>query len=91
MGCPCNPVKARSSMNCACTADSSSKSASGWKGAPWSGQGYFPTFPASCPYVTALGGTMGPETGERETTAQVRVTPCISEAFAFGLTRSFTD
>jgi len=32
----------------------------------WSGQGYFPYFPASCPYVTAVGATMGPEYGNPE-------------------------
>lgn len=29
-----------------------------WNGTSWSGTGYFPAFPASCPYVTAVGGTM---------------------------------
>ncbi len=24
----------------------------------WTGQGYFPNYPASCPYVTAVGATM---------------------------------
>ncbi len=28
--------------------------------------GYYPMFPASCPYVTAVGGTMGPESGNPE-------------------------
>ena len=31
-----------------------------WTGAPWTGAGYFPSFPATCPYVTAVGATMGP-------------------------------
>ena len=38
----------------------------------WSGQGYFPYFPASCPYVTAVGATMGPEYGNPE----VPITGC---------------
>ncbi len=44
---------------CGCT-NSSGSSASSWTGVgSWSGSGYFPNFPASCPYVTALGATMG--------------------------------
>lgn len=42
-----------------CSSDSSSSS-SGWAGSStWSGKGYFPSFPASSPYVTAVGATMG--------------------------------
>ncbi len=45
---------------CGCTTSSSS-TASSWTGVgTWSGSGYFPNFPASCPYVTAVGATMGP-------------------------------
>lgn len=48
-----------SNSNCACS-NSSGSSVSSWTGAgSWTGQGYFPNFPASCPYVTALGATMG--------------------------------
>jgi len=32
--------------------------------------GYNPSFPASCPYVTAVGGTMGPESGGDEVVCQ---------------------
>jgi tripeptidyl-peptidase-1 len=56
-GCHCGGGSAASD-NCACQADSSSDS-SGWTGDAWSGKGYFPSFPATCPYVTAVGGTMG--------------------------------
>jgi tripeptidyl-peptidase-1 len=28
-----------------------------WDGKPFSGKGYFPSFPASSPYVTAVGGS----------------------------------
>ena len=31
-------------------------------------QGYFPSFPASCPFVTAVGGTMGPNVHKPEVT-----------------------
>jgi tripeptidyl-peptidase-1 len=48
-----------SNSNCACTTNSGS-SQSSWTGAgSWTGEGYFPNFPASCPYVTALGASMG--------------------------------
>jgi tripeptidyl-peptidase-1 len=57
-GCSCYS-SSYSYANCACQADSSS-SGSSWSGAStWTGKGYFPSFPASCPYVTAVGGTMG--------------------------------
>jgi len=64
--------------SCQCGADSSSKGSSwyssGGGGAGtksgWTGQGYFPYFPASCPYVTAVGATMGPENGNTEVACQ---------------------
>ena len=45
----CNATEPASVENCACAADSSTSG--------WAGYGYFPTFPASCPYVTAVGAT----------------------------------
>ncbi len=57
-GCPCSKIKPISSSNCACQANSG-KSTSFWTGSnTWSGTGYFPSFPATCPYVTAVGATM---------------------------------
>eukprot|EP00600_Ochromonadales_sp_CCMP1393_P002009 CAMPEP_0174989614 /NCGR_PEP_ID=MMETSP0004_2-20121128/20831_1 /TAXON_ID=420556 /ORGANISM="Ochromonas sp., Strain CCMP1393" /LENGTH=658 /DNA_ID=CAMNT_0016243065 /DNA_START=318 /DNA_END=2294 /DNA_ORIENTATION=+ len=54
----------------ACTTDSSSSTTS-WTGTnSWTGQGYFPSFPATSPYVTAVGATMGPEKGNPEITCQ---------------------
>jgi tripeptidyl-peptidase-1 len=53
-----------------CSDDSSSNIASNWDGPSWSGQGYFPSWPATSPYVTAVGATMGPESGEPEVTCQ---------------------
>lgn len=41
----CNATVPASLENCACVADNGV------------GYGYFPTFPASCPYVTAVGAT----------------------------------
>ncbi len=59
VGCACDRSKGVSVYNCACQANSG-KSASSWKGSnSWSGFGYFPSFPATCPYVTAVGATMG--------------------------------
>ncbi len=62
-------------FGCSCTADSSS-TFSRWRRSPsWTGQGYFPSFPATCPYVTAVGATMGkgviPIVGEPEVACQV--------------------
>jgi subtilase family serine protease len=35
---------------------------------------YFPSFPATSPYVTAVGGTQGPDLGlEKEVRVRVRV------------------
>ena len=45
-------------FNYDCTGDSSS-SYTGWSGTGWTGRGYFPYFPATNPYVTAVGATMG--------------------------------
>ena len=57
--------------SCRCTASSSSSSTGFyWTGAPWSGVGYFPDYPASSPYVVAVGATMGPETGIAEKSCQ---------------------
>jgi len=41
-----------------------------WTGTSWSGYGYFPSFPATSPYVTAVGGTMGPNSGGTEIACQ---------------------
>jgi len=55
-----------------CSTDSGSSSgASSWGGKnKWSGAGYLPSFPATCPYVTAVGGTMGLESGHDEVAVQ---------------------
>ena len=65
-----NQIQVSSSAGsvCACSIDSSSSNRrnywtqSGGGGAGtsnrWTGQGYFPNYPASCPYVTAVGATM---------------------------------
>lgn len=53
----CNITEPASYMNCACEADSSYDAMPGGGPTGWSGYGYFPSFPASCPYVTAVGAT----------------------------------
>lgn len=55
-----------------CGMDTSSAS-SLWVGTAWSGKGYFPSFPATSPYVTAVGATMGPEIGAPEVACQSNV------------------
>jgi len=60
---------------CLCNYDSGSSSVA-WGGTAatnsnqWSGIGYFPSFPATSPYVTAVGATQGPESGQPETVCQ---------------------
>lgn len=49
----------------------------------WSGKGYFPNYPASCPYVTTVGATMGPETGGSEIACQSQNGGVISSGGGF--------
>lgn len=62
---------------CGCIDDSSYNSAlyadpKIWGGAgTWTGEGYFPQYPCSSPYVLAVGGTSGPNNGLTERVAQV--------------------
>jgi len=80
IGCgSCNPSQASTQDNCACQANSGS-STSSWAGKKWTGNGYFPSFPATCPYVTAVGATMGdgqpsivPFIGGQEIACQVSI------------------
>jgi len=53
-----------------CNANSGSLVSPLWVGAPWTGVGYFPSFPASAPYVTAVGATQGPESDDPEIACQ---------------------
>lgn len=55
---------------CLCDMGSSS-SISDWQGGTtWTGVGYFPSFPATSAWVTAVGGTQGPEDGNDEIACQ---------------------
>lgn len=70
-----------SSSACACYANSGS-SVSSWTGTnTWTGTGYFPSFPATNPYVTAIGATMGtggypPNVGSPEQVCQSQGGEC---------------
>lgn len=45
----------------ACDQDSSSDGSYWSRSSSWTGTGFFPKFPAGCPWVTAVGATSGPE------------------------------
>lgn len=53
-----------------CATNSGSEYAQDWNGESWSGTGYFPSWPATSPYVTAVGATMGPDVGKTEVACQ---------------------
>lgn len=65
----CDSSAPATRKNCACNADSSS-SISLWQGPAWSGKGYFPSFPATSPYITSVGATMGPQVAAEEVACQ---------------------
>jgi tripeptidyl-peptidase-1 len=77
-----------SNSNCACTTNSGS-SQSSWTGAgSWTGEGYFPNFPATCPWVTAVGASMGaggypPAVGESEISCQSQLGGVITSGGGF--------
>lgn len=60
-----NEATINSNTVCLCYYDSSSDIVT-YSSHYWTGEGYFPSFPASCPYVTAVGATMGPNNGGSE-------------------------
>jgi len=59
------------------------------QGKKWKGKGYFPSFPATSPYVTAVGGTQGPESGTEEIACQsqeggvITTGTCVKNAMLF--------
>lgn len=64
-----------------CECSSSSSTPSHWKEPNvWSGEGYFPQFPASSPYVIAVGATEGPENGNPEVVCEVQSSSIVSLA-----------
>eukprot|EP01038_Epipyxis_sp_PR26KG_P010227 gene10227-13759_t len=72
-----------SNSNCACNTNSGSSS-SKWGGSnSWTGTGYFPSFPATSPYVTAVGATMGPTTGGPEIVCQSQLGGVITSGGGF--------
>jgi tripeptidyl-peptidase I len=50
---------------------------------PWTGQGYFPSFPATSPYVTAVGATQGPQSGGTEIACQSQLGGVITTGGGF--------
>jgi len=58
-----------SGYSCLCNQNSSS-SDYWWASNNWNGMGYFPQYPATSPYVVAVGATMGPEKGNPEIACQ---------------------
>lgn len=94
-GCNCNAATPVSSSNCACQQDSGSQYAQTHQVQnnsnlfpSWTGQGYFPSFPASCPYVTAVGATQGkdnlvPQPGEGEQSCQSQLGGVITSGGGF--------
>ena len=62
-----------------------------WYGNPalsWTGNGYFPSFPATSPYVTSVGATMGPEVSSPEITCQSDSTVTLNGAVQSGVITS---
>ena len=61
-----------SGNGCACTtpSDSNTYPYTPQGGSSWTGEGYFPNFPAANPFVTAVGATMGPNEGDPEVACQ---------------------
>jgi tripeptidyl-peptidase-1 len=49
----------------------------------WTGRGYFPSFPATSPYVTTLGATQGPESGNAEVACQANTGGVITTGGGF--------
>ena len=86
----CTAGQLPTASNCACKADSSSYiNADGnsisQAGNKWTGIGYFPSFPASCPYVTAVGGTQGPESNTTEIAASTNTGSIITSGGGFSI------
>lgn len=78
----CDASKPISFLNCACNASSSVTFPNETQtGNTWSGSGYFPGFPASCPYVTAVGATF--KQGVNETSSSVDLGASITAGGGF--------
>lgn len=67
---------------CLCNYTSGS-GGTGWTGASWSGSGYFPSFPATSPWVTAVGATQGPSDGDPEIACQSQLGGVITSGGGF--------
>lgn len=58
---------------CSCTLNSASNTNGVyWQGSnTWTGEGYFPSYPATSPFVVSVGATMGVQNGGTEISCQV--------------------
>jgi len=86
----CNAGQLSTAYNCACKADSSSVINSdgtsiSQAGNKWIGTGYFPSFPGSCPYITAVGGTQGLESNSTEIAASSNTGAVITTGGGFSI------
>jgi len=70
--------------NCLCNQDSSSDPY-WWEGQSWTGRGYFPQYPATNPYVVAVGATMGPEKNNPEISCQSQYSGVITSGGGFSI------
>ena len=75
-----------------CLTDTSS-STSSWKGTnTWTGQGYFPSWPATSQWVVAVGATNGPQIGKAEVASQPAVAYSYTTTAAYnGMGTSITS
>lgn len=86
----CTAGQVSTANNCACKADSSSYidydgTSISQAGNKWTGTGYFPSFPASCPYITAVGGTQGPESNTTEIAASTTTGAIMTSGGGFSI------
>eukprot|EP01035_Chromulina_nebulosa_P017652 gene17652-23233_t len=72
-----------STSTCECNNPSGSNILTWSVSSSWSGTGYFPSFPATCPYVTAVGATMGPNSGNPEIACQSQLGGVITSGGGF--------
>lgn len=74
-----------SNFGCSCSQSSSSSILPWSTASSWTGKGYFPSFPATSPYVTAVGGTMGLNTGSSEIACQSQLGGVITTGGGFSM------
>jgi tripeptidyl-peptidase I len=80
-----NEATTSSGQTCLCNYDSSSSTLMWRMSNSWKGTGYFPIFPATSPYVTAVGATQGPEFGYEEIASQSQEGGVITSGGGFSM------